>query len=260
MTVWKCRAGGLIVGALLMGWACLTAGAQTTIVTLQDGFTTVSGTSDNSIYSDNVTFTNGGGEAIIVGRTGTTSGNVLRRGLISFDLSSLPANIQIVDVTLQLHANMSYVSSFPLTVKRVTNSWGEGTVDANGPGDDSGEGAGAAAGNGDATWNSNHHNVSTWTTAGGDFDAAVSGSGSDVGGGAVVIRGSGLISDVQGWVNSTFANNGWIIIGNEVTNQSTARLVSSENLTVASRPALIIEYQMVTEVPRVQWLLTEVTH
>ncbi|MBE7559322.1 DNRLRE domain-containing protein [bacterium] len=237
-----------------MAFACLTAGAQLTTITIQEGFTTVSGTSDNTIYEGAAyeTHSNGGGQSIIVGKTGATASGALRRGLILFDLSSLPANIQIVDVTLSLNATSSVASAIPIEAFRLTNTWGEGTVDTGGPADDT-EGQGEQAATGDATWLQNHYNVSNWTTPGGDFATPASGSGIVPLAGPTHIRGAGMIADVQAWANGSQPNNGWILRIDEVTSQSAKRFASAENATIALRPALVITYQPVTEVARAQW-------
>ncbi len=234
---------------VLLGCMALApmVGAQITTVELQDGLNSYAGTRDNTIYSDLVTNSDGGGQSIIVGKN--NSGGA-RRGLLSFNLSSLPGNVQILDVTLEVTITSGH-GTIPLTLHRLTADWGEGIVDAKGPSDDS-EGQGAAADNGDATWASNHHNVSTWSTAGGDFDAATSGSGT-ADPGTVVIRGTTMVSDVQAWADGSQTNNGWIMIGDEGASQAAVRIASSET-TTSIKPKLIITYQPISFVPRAIWL------
>ncbi len=204
-------------------------------ITFQEGVDGYTGTADNSIYSGQTGNSNGAGQSIIVGRTFT---GLLRRGLISFDLSSLPIGITILNATLEMNVSFGQGGSRAFTAHRLLKDWGEGLVDTKGSGDDR-EGQGAPAGDGDATWNSNHHNQSTWDTAGGDFSVTASGSGT-VNTGTIRINGAGMRDDIQAWVDGTATNNGWIIIGVENTNGTAKRIRSSESSS--NRPILIIDY------------------
>ena len=233
--------------ALLMSTG-LPVAAQTTVVTLQDGLNAYAGTRDNSIYSDMVNNTNGGGQYIILGRA---NGAATRRGLVAFDISGLPADIQIVDVTLELVGTMSQGAAQPVAAHRLSAAWGEGTVDAAFGGNQDAEGQGDAAAAGDATWNANQFGASTWTSPGGDYTATASGTGT-ASAAVFTIRGASMATDVQDWVDGQ-ANHGWILIANTDTMQTAKRIASADNPTAANRPKLIVEYQPVVAVPRAHW-------
>lgn len=243
-------ARGLAFGILLVGLLCVSAGAQTVTVEFQDGLNAYAGTSDTSIYSDNTGNSNGGGQSIIVGRTGPTAGGALRRGLISFNLASLPTDVQIIDVTLELNVTFDQTTGTAISLHRLSNSWGEGTTDPGGPSVDT-EGTGAPAAAGDATWANRFHPDTPWTAAGGDFEAAVSGSVTTAGMGIIEVRGAGMVADVQAWVNGSLTNYGWALLGNEEMLQTAVRIASSENS--GSKPKLIVQYQPVVEITRSQW-------
>src|SRR6185295_2229776 len=109
-----------------------------------------------------------------------------RRGLIMFDLSSIPSNATIQNATLTKIMGMAAGAGTPQTIDlyRLTSTWGEGTVLTQSPASDSlsGQGGGAAASTGDATWSHRFFNTTPWTTPGGDFVATKSASRNDVNG------------------------------------------------------------------------------
>ena len=54
-----------------------------------------------------------------------------------------------------------------------------------------------------------------------------------------------MAADVQGWVNSAATNFGWVLLGDEVTSQSSRRFDSRESATAGLRPALAVSYNPV---------------
>ncbi|MEW5798629.1 MAG: DNRLRE domain-containing protein [Bacteroidota bacterium] len=198
---------------------------------------------DNTLYEDpSGAVSNGAGVHVFAGKTNS---GAIRRGLIFFDLSgSIPAGSTVTDVNVKLHMSKTAAGATDIKLHKVTASWGEGTSDAG-----SNEGSGATSTTGDATWIHRSFNTQTWTTAGGDFapTASVTLSVTDTG---VYQFGSTaqLVADVQGWVNDQSTNHGWIIIGDESTNQTAKRFDTRENATAANRPLLIVKYSIVNSV------------
>lgn len=194
-------------------------------------------THDNTLYEDSGGFlSNGAGTGFFVGSTGS---GALRRGLVVFDVSSIPAGSTITSVSLQLRMNRTTAGAQPVQLRRLTSDWGEGASDAGDPG-----GGGAASEPGDATWIHTFYDTQLWSTEGGDFVTAISASTSVAGNGLYSWSGAGLVSDVQDWVDGANANYGWILIGNESSTGTSKRFASREAVTEADRPKLTIEYTL----------------
>jgi hypothetical protein len=187
---------------------------------------------DATIFQNNVNNSNGEGPGIFAGTNGTSSP---RRGLISFDLSLIPAGSIITDVQLTLTlgqiagsgGNGAAVSSFPRTISlyELTQNWGEGTT-GNTSALIGGTGQGFAAGTGDATWNSAAHSVTLWNTPGGDYNPTASSTltmatGAVAGNSFTWLSTETMVADVQGWLNSPSTNFGWIMINADETGSQT---------------------------------------
>lgn len=248
---------------------CLLA-ASTHAAVLQ-----VNPTKDNTlIYSvtPSAQLSNGAGQHIFAGRTnqdstfetGTTS---LRRGLVAFDLSSIPAGSTVNAVTLTLYQDRAPDAiARVITVHRLTADWGEGTSDAGGIGSGGGGGAGALATQNDATWLYRFFNAASptssavWSNAGaeGDYVAAASASATIPGSQGTPIpytwSGAGMIADVQAWIDDSSSNFGWLAKGIENQGGGTVRRFESrQNInngsgaTVDARPLLSIDYTPIPE-------------
>ena len=182
---------------------------------------------DNSLYENAAGLvSNGSGVNLFAGRTAEGSNN-LRRALVAFDVTSIPAGSVVTDVRLDLSVTRDPAGATPphnFSLHRVTQDWGEGTSVAGGPG-----GTGTPAASNDATWIHRLFNTSTWTTPGGDFEAAASAT-SSVGNSGTTASWSSptLIADVQGWVNNPESNFGWILIGDESAARTARRFGSRE--------------------------------
>jgi spore coat protein A, manganese oxidase len=187
---------------------------------------------DNSIYSESGTVNNGGGTSIFAG----IRQNNTRRGLLAFDLSSLPAGVTITAVEVRLNAT-TVNGTNNLALHRLNASWGEGTAAGNLNG-------GATATAGSATWTHRQFNTTTWTTAGADFQATASASQSVAATGAITITSPALLADVQMWQSMPSMNHGWILRANEVTNNTNLSFGSRENATASLRPQLVVTYVM----------------
>lgn len=205
---------------------------------------------DNTLYQ-NATgqLSNGSGLHFFAGKTTTTvpSDQRIRRGLIAFDVSSIPAGSTITSVTLTLHMSRTISGPQNIQMRRVLADWGEGSSGAG-----RGEGGGAPSTTNDATWVHRFFNTANWTTPGGDFSATVSATTSVNQIGNYTWSGAGLVADVQAWVNGTASNFGWILLGNETPIATAKRFDSSEHSTIGFRPSLAVEY-MATAVEAHTW-------
>jgi len=198
---------------------------------------------DNTLYEDaNGAFSNGAGEYFFVGKT---KQNLIRRGLLAFDLAGkLPANAVIDSVKLKLVMAQTIAGPQPVQLLRMLADWGEGASNATGN-----EGIGAAATTGDATWIHKFFNTTMWATPGSEFAATASAS-QTVAGDGTYLWGSTpqMAAEVQAWLNSPASNFGWLVRGNETAFPTAKRFATHENLTPANRPLLTVFYRLGTRV------------
>jgi len=220
---------GAMVG--LAGWsAAPSAAVAETLV--------VNPAKDNTLYeSTGAQLSNGQGIFMFVGLTGSGGS---RRGLVAFDLSAIPANATITDVSLSLFLSRPRADATAETIDlfKVLKDWGEGSSNAGSPG-----GGGAPAQPGDATWLYNFFNTSFWTSAGGDTAASVSASTAvSTNNRPYTWSGSGMVADVQSWVADPASNFGWMLAGNEGNQQSAQRFHTGEN--TSNKPQLTVTYTL----------------
>lgn len=196
---------------------------------------------DASIYGDVPSNANGKGAGIFAGNNANQV-SATRRGLLWFDVSSLPAGAVVSSVSLRLYCDQENTQKDPLpvTLHRVTTGWTEGpTV---------GSGGGAGEVNGDVTWEFASLPGSAWATAGGDFvaeDSALTHVGLERA--FYNWSGSGLVADVQAWANGSSDNFGWILRSDESQVRTAKRFVSREGSVADQRPLLTVEYAVVPE-------------
>ncbi|MFN3243181.1 MAG: beta strand repeat-containing protein [Planctomycetota bacterium] len=189
-------------------------------------------TADNTIYQEATNNSNGAGTQLIVGRTAGTSSTLSRRGLVQFDISSVPAGSTVTNATLTLVSDTPAVTgNQSIAIRRLTQAWTEGSSNAGNPG-----GLGAVAAGGGATWANRTTPSTAWSSAGGSFAAAtatimVGAPGTDVSG--------DLSSDVQGWLDATFSNFGWALVGNEGATTTAKRFSTREG---SNPPVLTVTY------------------
>ena len=123
------------------------------------------------------------GFAVNIG-LGTSVGGSMVRSFLAFDLSSIPVSSTITNVELKLSPAVINGVPIPISVHKITTSWDEST----------------------ASWNT------PWTNPGGDFISTASKSDTLTGGGFFVLSSSsGMVNDVQSWVNVPSSNNGWLL-------------------------------------------------
>lgn len=196
-------------------------------------------TQDNTLYEDNTGATsNGIGAFFFVGKTG---GGAIRRGLVAFDVAAaLPAGATVISTALQMQMSKTSGGAAAVGLHSALADWGEGTSDASGN-----EGSGIAASTGDATWLHTHFNTALWQTPGGDFVPTATASIVVDGIGAYIWPSSPtMVAEVQGWLDTGANNFGWVIIGDESSNQTAKRFVARESGAAASRPQLTVVYSI----------------
>jgi hypothetical protein len=195
---------------------------------------------DNTLYEDPAgQLSNGQGIYLFAGLTDDEG---LRRGLIAFDLASIPTNATITGATLSMFLSRSGPSSAAVNISlsKALRDWGEGASDAGSPG-----GGGVQAEANDATWLHTFYDTSFWTTPGGDFSPAVSATTTvSTVNTTYTWSGSGLLADVQSWVSNPASNFGWVILANEIDVASAQRLNTRENSS--NPPQLTVTYQVPT--------------
>ena len=178
--------------------------------------------------------------------------------LIQFNFNSIPPGAVIGSATLTMYMDRSTGSgTATINMNRVTTPWGMGTSGTAGTdnGFAGGGGSGFTPTTGDATWNYSIYNTTQWSNSGGDYAALASASGT-VGNEiasvslpplATVWQGSGLVSDIQAFVNNTETNDGWIFTDFNVSDGA-RRFMSSDNeyngVTDSPdyRPVLVVTY------------------
>ncbi len=192
---------------------------------------------DNTLYqSFNRGLSNGEGSYVFAGKT--ASGQI-RRALVRFDLTGIPAGSTITGVSLHMRLSRTISGNQPVSLHRVHQAWGEGASNASGQ-----EGMGAPSEPGDATWLHTFYPDSQWLTAGGDFDPTPSATTtvSNQTGSFFSWTSPDMIVDVQVWVDDLFSNHGWLLMGNEANNTTAKRFDSKDNFNQNYRPYLVVDF------------------
>lgn len=203
---------------------------------------TLGAAKDNTLYEATATqLSNGIGGGMIAGKT---NNGLLRRGVVQFDLSTIPAGATITStkLTLEMIKTPSGAGIRTVSLHKLTADWGEGTS-FDGSGGASGSGNGATATTNDATWLNALHPVTTWTTVGGDYSTTVSGSQSVDALGSYDWNTTGMVTDVQNWLDNG-NNYGWALIGDESANKTVKTFATHEFATASQQPVLEVTYGM----------------
>lgn len=227
---------------------CLAAAAAVFLSAHASGVVVNLGASkDNTLFEDPAgSLSSGAGQWLFAGYTAQSA---RRRGLVGFDVSSIPAGSTINSVRLTLHMSRTITATELVTLHQVNASWGEGTSDSSAMGG----GIGAPATAGDATWLHRFFDSSTWTTPGGDFTASALATTPVSGVGFYSWNSAAMVAQVQSWVNTPATNNGWMLLGTETDPGAVKRFDSRENFTEANRPVLVIDY---TPIPGISSVAT----
>lgn len=197
---------------------------------------------DNTIIEDAPNLSNGMGLFFYAGRIGNNGGNTVRRGLIAFDLSTIPANAVVESATLELQLfNIGAgASDGIITLHKLLSDWGESDSLSTG-------GVGDGAEPGDATWDNTFHPDQLWNVPGGDFIKSASASQ------ATPFSGSHtwgptqqLTSDVQSWIDQPETNFGWLVLGDESGSRTTRAFASRQSNLQSAVPKLTVIYSAQT--------------
>jgi hypothetical protein len=157
--------------------------------------------------------------SLVSGALGSRAQSEVRRTLLRFDLSAIPAGAAVSSATLKMTVVMVPLSPVNSTfdIRRVLQSWSEGGV----------------------SWNSRSGAGTPWQVPGaiGSADSSSTPS-SFVAVGAANFTTytfpsmSGLVADVQGWVDNPSSNFGWLLISeNEVSPETARRFGAREDPT-----------------------------
>jgi len=160
-----------------------------------------------------------------------------RRVLTAFDLSGIPFGVTIDNVSLTFTILRSQ-GTVTGSLHRLLQDWAEG--DQAGMGTNGGQPSAPAGGN-DVTWTVTGMG-SNWTSPGADFVGPASDSAAIPAFGTVTFTSAGMAADVQGWVDGSFSNFGWLLTGS-VTQQNVRKLASGE--AVSGQPQLSVTYSVV---------------
>jgi hypothetical protein len=194
---------------------------------------------DNTLFEHPTgALSNGAGEFLFAGRT-LQGSNDRRRALLAFDVAAnLPAGSEITGAELTLEMSLTIAGSTPVELRRLATGWGQAGSDAEG-----GEGGGAPAQSGDATWLHTFFDTDFWASPGGDFAAAPSASQS-VGGSGTYTWGStaAMVADVQSWLDEPASNFGWLLLGDESSVPTAKRFNSRENTDELTVPRLVLTF------------------
>ena len=190
---------------------------------------------DNTLYEiDDGSLSNGIGSYIFAGSTGA---NGVRRSLLHFDLSPIPAGSIVNAVKLSMYMDKTKAGASILSVHRVLTDWGEGESSASG-----GEGSGGLAAENDATWLHSFYANKLWNQPGGDYKADSSSDMIVADEGIYTWSNTGLIEDVKYWLESPDLNFGWAIIGDESKTSTAKRFISRNFSDPDLHPRLVIDY------------------
>jgi len=225
---------------------CFDAAAA--VVTLRQDVSGYAGTKDATLFATDTANSAGGYPYLYVG---VTQNRGPRRALISFDLSAITPASTVTSATLQffVEPELSRPEIVQGAAHRMTKAWTEGNTLLVG----SSGGTGSPAQPGDSTWSHVSYNTVSWTTAGGDFAATASGTGTfGAPGSYVTISGAGLAADVQSWVTAPSTNFGWAVLGDEALEWNAKRFFSSESPD-PRKPTLFVEFTPPSAIP--DWIL-----
>lgn len=169
----------------------------------------------------------------------------VRRAVLAFDIAgSIPAGSTITGVQLTLYADkVKQTTAFNVTLRRLLSNWGEGTSNTG----NSQQGRGEIPTAGDATWHHTFYPGQFWTLPGGDYSPTNSAIRT-VGNTGFYTWGStsGMVADVQSWLNSPSQNFGWIVQGDETQVETAKRFATRESAGstggVSWKPRLVVTY------------------
>eukprot|EP00056_Hartaetosiga_gracilis_P001442 m.44957 g.44957 ORF g.44957 m.44957 type:complete len:298 (+) comp10643_c0_seq2:69-962(+) len=205
-----------------------------TIEFRSDKDTTICETEDASL-----SFSNARGDGLYIGKI---SQGLARRSLVYFDVSELRGEL---DTTSDIESasfilyerRINWPDDSTITVHRVLEPWDEGSSSAVG-------GKCQVSSSADASWTLRNvgTNVTWMGGAGGTFEETPSATIQvSIGDEEYIWTGTGLLEDVRKWINGSEPNYGWIVIGNEIEDQTAKSFGSREYPDETKRPHLLLE-------------------
>jgi hypothetical protein len=226
-----------LVGATVLLTAGLVGAAET--VELEP-------VADVTLYEESGQTANGAGSYIFVGRTENRNGAVERRALLRFDIgASVPSGASITEARLEVTMSRTISGAQTVELRKVLESWGEGTSDAPGQ-----EGGGTGATPGDATWSHRELPSVNWSSPGGVFAQDASASQQIAGTGPYTFDSTaGSVADVQGWLDDPGSNFGWALVMPSPAVGGAKRFNSRENSNDSSRPKLVVTFEAADDAP-----------
>jgi hypothetical protein len=174
---------------------------------------------------------------------GATKAGTRSRTLWRFDLSAIPPGSQIHAVTLTFTVVRAPTQAAPqpsfFALHRMRVPWAEGNKFS---------ALGAPAGPDEPTWNARAHGAAPWSAPGATAPTDFNGAASGVTATAVTGLGdyafpssTGLVADVQAWVNDPATNHGWILISQGEGVSATARRLGAREDSLAA-PRLVVDF------------------
>ena len=225
----------LCLVAFLMGAPTMLSAATITLESVKD----------NTLYENaGGLLSNGAGQYMFAGKTGSNAGFRLRRAVLAFDLSAIPAGSVVNAVSVSMFCSNVSINGpgaigTPQPLHKLLSDWGEGTSDTA----PAAGGGGAISTAGDATWIHTFFPDETWSTPGGDYEPINSSSVTVVSVGPYTWPSSPLlIADVQSWIDFPATNFGWIMLGSEAVDNSAKRFNTHEFPDQGQRPSMFISY------------------
>lgn len=220
----------LVAGLLIFVLAVVAPLSARETVTLKRGAAAPFGTQTGAVnnwLNATTTAQNNGGADIMTVASNTTATN-RRRGLILFDLSSLPGGAGIKLATLRLFKTTAPATTRTINVDRVTSFWTE---------------SGSSWANRMTT--TTPATVTAWGAVGGDANTTA-GTGRNA---ASVSTTNNIFTDwtvtgtLQSWFSGATGHAGWLINDNaDTASSATLNFASHFNATDANRPELVIEF------------------
>lgn len=218
-----------LLAASLCAALAAAAGADTVVLTAVADATLIEAV-------DTTQYALGAAYNIYCGRVGENGGGTLRRALVRFDLSAIPAGSTVTSASLKVYMSQTNAGSQVTALHRMLQSWGEGASFAFG-------GAGTSPEPGDATWTNRFYPGQPWSTPGGAFVATATQTKNIGAAGAYVFaNNASMVADVQSWIASPTSNFGWVMRGNETTLGTAKRFESRESGDPTRRPLLTVVY------------------
>jgi hypothetical protein len=218
----SCRAIALLC-LVLVAWCGSAATAFAASVTLNPA--------DDTFISEYVSFANPNGTSteMVIGTQGNNVGGPTSRGLIQFDLSSIPSGAVVNSVTLRMRATMAPASpvSSEFMLHRVLFPW-DGL---------------------ESTWTVRLDPDENWAEPGGeagtDFSATPSGAVQVSGVGTYTFASTAqLVEDVNGWLTNPASNYGWLMKTENESVRFTARRWASREAPLGGGPVLEVQFEL----------------